>query len=167
MTDTINVPALVTRTVLLQDATRELEAAKLAEADLSVQINALQTKHFNAIANREKAANKVAQVTALPDTELPVDVYRKTSLIEQEALPERQRVKSVVFDYLFANPDATFDAIAEMMDNEGGPDRLHSYRGVVKKYIKNAKDAGMIPSETWDDFRNFILYIGKEKALYL
>lgn len=167
MPDQINIGALVTRSVLLQAATAELEAAKNEEVALANEINALQTRHFDAIAKRQRAENKVVEVTALADTALPVDTYRKVSLIEREALPERTRVKGRAFDYLFENQDATFETIVEIMDTEGGPDRLHNYAGVVRRYIKNAFEAGMIHEPTWEAFRAFVLFIGKAQALGL
>ena len=167
MSENINVSALVTRSVLLQSATAALDAAKQEECELANQINALQTKHFNAIAKRQQAENKITEITSMPETVLPVDVYRKVSLIEQEALPERTRVKGVAFDHLFANQDATFETIVGIMDSEGGSDRLHNYSGVVRRYIKNAFQAGMIQEESWEAFRAFVLFIGKDKALGL
>lgn len=163
----INVPALITRSVLIQNAKKDLDAASAQEAAIEQQMQELHNKHMEARFKREDAARRVEQASATPDTALPVDIYRKVSLIEQEAFPERTRVKGKAFDFLFANQDASFETIVTLMDTEGGLDRMHNYAGVLHAYMRNAHAAGMIPEPTWESFRAFILFIGKEQALNL
>jgi hypothetical protein len=167
MTDQINYPALITRAVLIQNAKTDLEAATAEESALLLQIQDLHNKQMQASARKQEATRRVEQATAIPEADLPVNAYRKVSLIEQEAMPERTRVKSAAFDYLFANQDASFETIANLMDTEGGSDRMHNYSGVLKAYMRNALTAGMVANDTWESFRAFILSIGKEQVLNL
>ena len=167
MSDTINISALITRSVLIQGAKAQYDAAAAEETSIDQQIKVLHDQQILATRKKLDAEIQVKNASAITEADLPIDTYRKVSLIEQEGFPERTRVKGRAFDFLFSNQDATYAAVINVMDAEGGPDRMHNYAGVVNAYIRNAHAAAMIAEPTWDAFKAFVLFIGKEQALNL
>ena len=163
----LNLPALVTRSIMLQNAKTALDAATAKEQSLNDQIMALHNQQMLATQAKQTALNNVSAYAVIPDTELDTTLYRQVSLIEQAALPERQMVKGACFDYLVANPTADFATVCAFADTTAGPTRMHNYTGVFTAYMANALSLKMVPDDTWASFTAFLLAIGKATMLTL
>lgn len=168
MPDPTNLPQLIARNILIQQAST---AKSAVQADLDALNAQMRTLHDQIAAKEielQDADRKLQIAGTIQDASLPVDQYGAYSLIDQAQRAERFAAKSAGFDYLAANPSATqADVVAAMNATVTSGTPLNNYDALINAYITNAHTQGLIPDATWGSFGAFLLSIGKDKAMGL
>ncbi|MBZ4402425.1 hypothetical protein [Myxococcus sp. AS-1-15] len=101
------------------------------------------------------------------------DDWGKYSALELAAQEERYPAKSAAYDWLVAHPAATFLEAAGELERlmleartaAGRPWPLLRADGLLREWQANAFARGLVPGNTWEVFRDYLLSIGKDAAL--
>lgn len=101
------------------------------------------------------------------------DDWGKYSSVETAAQAERYYAKDKGYDWLVFNPLATFEeTVVElekyMLEQRTARDRpwlLQRGDGLVREWQANAFARGLIAEDTWPAFRDWLLSVGKERAV--
>jgi hypothetical protein len=117
-----------------------------------------------------------AELRSLGGSASPLDRYGRYSALEEAMFAEREHVKGLAYDWLAANPTASFAAAAARMEElavgyassrpAGQNWVLHRYESVLAQWMANAAAAKLCDAN-WEAFRDYVLTLGREGALYL
>ncbi|RKG68655.1 hypothetical protein D7V80_11695 [Corallococcus sp. CA054B] len=101
------------------------------------------------------------------------DDWGKYSTVEMAAQDERFYAKDKGYDWLVFNPLATFEEtvaefekyMLEQRTARGRPWLLQRGEGLIHEWQANAFARGLIAEDSWPAFRDWLLIVGKERAV--
>jgi hypothetical protein len=172
---------------LTQSDVYTINAAEARKRDLRLEIARIKGQ-LDASAALSRAAAEVNSATLVKKSSLEQELARleaagatpgssddwgKYSTVEMSAQDERYYAKDKGYDWLVFNPLATFEETAaefekymlEQRTAFGRPWLLQRGDGLIREWQANAAARGLIVEQSWPIFRDWLLAIGKERAV--